>query len=191
MPVQLLTVDDAAAWARSVVQDTVQSPEGWSHLCLKDSQCELTYAARNGVVAGSGEKAATERPSRALQTEMRFRMQVQPTMTNQFGTVHGGCLATIIDTLSSILIPLHSSAEAGQPWTSFGVSQTLTVHYLAPTRVHTWIEVVVKSMSVGKTVALLDTEVYELEGDKNSNRKIRTAASTHSKIDVSSRMPKL
>ena len=113
---------------------------------------------------------------------MRFRLRVKENMTNSFGTVHGGCLATVIDTLSSFLMPLHSSGVMGQPWLTFGVSQTLTVNYLAPTRVNKWIEVVVTSLSVGKNVALLDTRVYELAGDEHSERKVLTATSTHNKV---------
>ncbi|WFD42684.1 hypothetical protein MPSI1_001332 [Malassezia psittaci] len=191
MPVELITVDDAFAWTHSSLGDTMSSKEGWTYAALKDSQCEVVYAERDGVVNGSGERAANEHPNRAKNSEMRFRMQVQPNMTNVFGTMHGGCLATVIDSLSSFVIFLHSSGQQGQPWLTLGVSQTLTVNYLAPTRVGTWIELVVKSMSIGKSVALLDTEVYELEGGKDSKRKIRTASSTHTKVDVSMRMPKL
>ena len=71
------------------------------------------------------------------------------------------------------------------------MSQTLTVHYLAPTRLGSWIEVAVKGMSVGKSVALLETEIWELSGDKSSDRKVRTAFSTHTKIDVSGKLAKI
>lgn len=191
MPVQLMSVNDAKASMDSLVQEALASKEAWSYQCLRDTQCELVYVVRDGVEAHSGERAAHERPSRANQTEIRYRMQVQPHMTNMFGTVHGGCLATIIDTLSTNVIALHSSGDADQPWLTYGVSQTLTVHYLRPTRVGTWIELAVRAMSIGKTLAQLETSVYELEGDKNSARRHRTAFSTHAKVDVSKRMAKL
>lgn len=189
MPVELITVDDAAAWASSSINDSVTNTHGWTYFALHGTDCKLVYAARDGVVAGSGKRAETERPSRAYQTEMRFRMRVKEEMTNSFGTVHGGCLATVIDTLSSFLMPLHSSGEMGQPWLTFGVSQTLTVNYLAPTRVNKWIEVAVKSLSVGKNVALLDTQVYELAGDEHSERKVLTATSTHNKVRCARSLP--
>ncbi|PKI85810.1 hypothetical protein MVES1_000562 [Malassezia vespertilionis] len=186
--VTLLSVEDVANTIEYASAN--MNEHGWSHEAFKSTQVRLTHLERDGVVLGSGERAKNERPKRAFNTEVRFRLVVQPHMTNSFGTMHGGCMATCIDTLSSYLIALHSSMEVGQPWLTFGVTQSLSVQYLAPGNVGKWLEFVSTPMSVGKSLAVICTDVYELEGE-NGGRTRRIATSQHAKVDVSGRLSKI
>lgn len=71
-----------------------------------------------------------------------------------------------------------------------GVSQTLNVQYIAPARVGTWVEVEVRSSSVGRVAALLQLDMYELDG-RDGQRIVHTGSGTHTKIDVMGPAPKL
>ena len=66
------------------------------------------------------------------------------------------------------------------------MSHALTCLYLAPTHIGALIELEVRNLSVGRTVCLLGTDVYELTG-RDGTRTVKTATSAHTKIDVSLR----
>lgn len=94
-------------------------------------------------------------------------------------------MASVIDVISSFLLPLFSPGEQDTSWFLTGVSQSLTVHYLAPTHIGTWIEVDAHMLNVSRSVALVQTDVYELSA-RDGERVRKTATSTHTKVDVQS-----
>lgn len=187
---RLQTVEAAVQQAEAVISVITSEPNRWNTQTMTGSQYFLTYAERDGIVWGQDPRAATEQPVRARQGTMRFRLQVQPHMANPFGTMHGGCIASVIDLLSSFLLSLFSPGEQGTSWFSTGVSQSLTVHYLAPNIVGTWIEVESRMLSLSRNLALVQTDVYQLDG-RDGKRVRHTATSTHTKVDVTTGRSKL
>ncbi|WFD29264.1 hypothetical protein MSPP1_000271 [Malassezia sp. CBS 17886] len=185
----LQTVDDAVAMIHAII-NTDKESQSWSTYAMQGTGLCVTHVERDGVVAGSGRRAAEERPARAKKCTVRFRFQVTPPMSNMFGTMHGGCVATMIDILSSFVLALQTPGETGTPWSTFGVSQTLSVNYLAPTRLDSWVEVESTTLQAGRMIALLNTDMYELTG-KDGDRVKMTATSGHYKIDTSSRSAKM
>lgn len=187
---RLQTVDEAVEQAVSVLEMLTNDPGRWNTLTMAGTQYFLSYAERDGVVWGQDPRARTDRPTRAKQGTMRFRLQVQPHMANPFGTMHGGSIASVIDLLSSFLLTLFSPGEQGTSWVSTGVSQSLTVHYLAPTHIGMWIEVDTHILNVSRSVALVQTDVYALTA-RDGARVRKTATSTHTKVDVQTVKTKL
>ncbi|WFD17961.1 hypothetical protein MCAP1_000172 [Malassezia caprae] len=187
---RLQTVDSAVQQVMQVLEMVTNDPGRWNTLTMAGSQYSLTHAERDGIVWGKDPRADTEQPARARQSTMRFRLQVQSHMANPFGTMHGGCIASVIDLLSSFVLSLYSPGEQGSSWFLTGVSQSLTVHYLAPTQIGTWIEVDAQALSVSRNVALVQTDVYELTS-RDGERVRKTATSTHTKVDVQTVKSKL
>ena len=70
------------------------------------------------------------------------------------------------------------------------MSQSLTVHYLAPTHIGMWIEVDTHILNVSRSVALVQTDVYALTA-RDGTRVRKTATSTHTKVDVQTVKTKL
>jgi len=78
---------------------------------------------------------------------------------------------------------LHSPLDIGSSWQSTGVSQSLQVLYLAATPVGSWIEIENKVLSVGKTLAVIQTDIFTIKGPDGGRIK-KTISGTHTKVDV-------
>ncbi|WEW59719.1 hypothetical protein PRK78_005199 [Emydomyces testavorans] len=85
-------------------------------------------------------------PTRAV-----FRSVVAPSMCNKLGNLHGGCAATIIDILTSVVL-----LAIGQPgmFSYGGVTRTLDVKYLRPVPEGMQIEIDCELLSMGKRLAM-------------------------------------
>jgi acyl-coenzyme A thioesterase 13 len=81
-------------------------------------------------------------------------------MANFHNSIHGGCTATVIDILSSMLV-----IGASQPgmFQVGGVSRNLNVTYLRPMRVGSEVRVICELVQMGKRLALLRTEIRGVE----------------------------
>lgn len=78
------------------------------------------------------------------------------------GNLHGGCTATIIDILTSIVV-----MGVGQPgmFQYGGVSRNLNVTYLRPLPVNTEIRVICEVTQIGKRLAFLRAEIRRVDDD--------------------------
>ncbi len=65
-----------------------------------------------------------------IHTRLILRMRVTDKMDNTLGNMHGGCSATLVDNITSMVIWYHTSGVHGQPWSFLGVSQNISVLYL-------------------------------------------------------------
>ena len=182
-PVPLMTLDAACELAQKILDMLRDQNKTWDANLFRGAECFVSYAERDGVVYRQGQRSSTERPMRAEASKICLRMKVNGQLGNQFGTMHGGCLATIVDTCSSFLTLLHSSGVAGEPWSMMGVTQALIVQYLKPTRVGKWIEVETTMRSISKTLCLLHVNIYELDG-RDGQRTAHTVTGSHNKMDI-------
>ena len=98
------SVDEAAAMIEQMLDAMMTSEDSYNVATLKKSFCFLTHCERDGVVWRGGWRSVSDRPKRARRAMVRFRLKVAPHMANPFGTMHGGCTATIADTLSSFAV---------------------------------------------------------------------------------------
>jgi len=104
MPVELQTVDEALEALEAFV--CAVDDGSWNGTTFRNTHMFVSHVERDGVVARSGARAASERPPRVRESRVCVRLQVQPHMANTLGTMHGGAIATVIDTVSSFLVRL-------------------------------------------------------------------------------------
>ena len=85
-------------------------------------------------------------PPEAPYPTVVMRVQIDKSMGNRMGNLHGGCTATIFDDLTSM--PLMLIAREGA-WQTSGVSRNLSVMYLKAIQVGEEVEVISEVVSVG------------------------------------------
>lgn len=78
---------------------------------------------------------------------------VRPTTANMFGTMHGGCHATLIDVVSTAALV----TVTGRP----GVSVSLTVNYLRPGASNAELEVRSRVIKHGKKLGTIVTDIVD------------------------------
>ncbi|EED20624.1 thioesterase family protein, putative [Talaromyces stipitatus ATCC 10500] len=117
------------------------------------------------------ESATEGPPARAT-----FRLFVTPNMCNPMGNLHGGCSATIIDILTSLLAL--SISKPGVFELGGGVSRNLNVTFLRPVPADTDIRVVVEVTQMGKRFALMRTEIRRAEDN------VVCVLSEHQKVNI-------
>ncbi|KAL2834446.1 HotDog domain-containing protein [Aspergillus cavernicola] len=92
--------------------------------------------------------------------QITFLLTITPKHCNMLGNLHGGCAATLIDVLSSII--LLGVSEPGL-YESGGVSRHLDVTYLRPVPSGVTVRLVSRVVHVGRRLALLRTEILRME----------------------------
>ncbi|EPS28141.1 hypothetical protein POX_e07114 [Penicillium oxalicum] len=118
--------------------------------------CDGVGSGENWDVCASDSNLRFESATRGPPAKVSFLINVTPEMSNALGTLHGGCAATLIDTLSTII--LRGVSEPGK-FTMGGVSRNLNVTWLRPVPTGTEIRVVCEVIHVGKRLALLRAEI--------------------------------
>ena len=106
---------------------------------------------------------------------------VQPEHTNRGGTLHGGFVATLVDSVTTIALMSDESADSLMP----GVSLDLSVLFISPGGLGRTIEMQAETLKRGKTIAYLTMDIL----DKESRRLI--ARGTHTKFLGSASRSKL
>ncbi|KAI7863645.1 HotDog domain-containing protein [Spinellus fusiger] len=102
-----------------------------------------------------------------------FHFHIEDVHCNIIGSLHGGAVATVIDTCSSVAI---LSYEGKAPWTNVGVSTEMHTTYLKGMRSGETARIVCQVLKIGKTLANVDTRVYNEKNDicyTNAHCKIR------------------
>ncbi|HJZ86430.1 MAG TPA: PaaI family thioesterase [Polyangia bacterium] len=87
----------------------------------------------------------------------QVELAVSPAVLNPVGALHGGALATLIDSAGTIAI-MATHAEAAP-----GVTTDLNVSYLAPTRAGK-VVAEARAVKVGRTLAFAEVEVRRADG---------------------------
>lgn len=164
-----------------------ESP-GFSKACIDQDSVRLLSVERDE--SGKNGKVVIE-------------MQITDKMTNQLGNLHGeftffvlhlrtsdeqftgGAQATLVDNMTSLVIYLHTSGQLGDPWSLLGVSQSIQILYTAPVPLDSYIDIECSSLSVGKSVAVIQCDIWVKDG-KGGKRIRRGASGTHTKVDNSS-----
>lgn len=181
-PSMFLSVDNAANTLNLIIERILEG-NGWDKISLEGTDIFVAHVERDGVVWGSGKRAAEETPERAKNSIIRLRFRPNQHMGNHFGALHGAYSAGIVDILSTLVLVLHTSGEAGSPWSTLGVSNIITLHYMLPTTVGRWIEFEARTLRVGRSQALIAVDIYELDG-RDGKRVRHTITATHAKSDV-------
>lgn len=84
---------------------------------------------------------------------MQCRCIVGPRTRNGFSTLHGGCIATLIDVVSS--------AALVTVWGSPGVSMSMNVNYTSPGRADAVLEVRAQVVHLTKRMATMTVEIVD------------------------------
>jgi len=111
----------------------------------------------------SSDPTAPTAVRKDVHTRLVLRMRVVDKMNNSLGNMHGGCSATLVDNITSMVIFYHTSGVYGTPWSFLGVSQNLNVLYLSACPVGSVIEMEVFSDQVGKSIAVLSADFWLVE----------------------------
>lgn len=84
---------------------------------------------------------------------MQCRCVVRPTTMNGFLTMHGGCIATLIDVVSS--------AALVTIWGTPGVSVSMDVQYISPGLADSVLEVRARVLRAGKHIATMTVDIVD------------------------------
>jgi len=89
-----------------------------------------------------------------------YRFTVTPDMTNRLGSLHGGCAATLVDTLSTCI--LQGVSRPGL-FSLGGVTRNLKLTYLRPIPLSTDARLICEVVHVGRRLALVRAEIRRLD----------------------------
>lgn len=90
-----------------------------------------------------------------------FEMKAAPEFTSSMGNLHGGAVALILDTCTSICAaPL---AQEGSVWVFGGVSRTLSITYLRPIPESTNLVIECQVLQQGSRLSALRGEIRQKE----------------------------
>ncbi|KAK0546037.1 hypothetical protein OC846_005423 [Tilletia horrida] len=152
------------------------------NLANGDPQSSFSAAALD---AASIKVLDVSRTEDAKYSSLVVEMQATDKMANGLGNVHGGCVATIVDCITSACIYNHTTNQIPDPWSMLGVSQSLSIVYLSPLPIEGWMDILITVASVGKSISVTQAEIWVKDGP--GGKRIRKAAlGTHTKVDNSS-----
>ena len=109
---------------------------------------------RDAVAAGTYDAAPLRRCSRPRfprRGAFECELEVTSELTNRFGTLHGGCVATLVDVLTTVALLTMT--------TRGGVSTDLSCSYCAPARLGERVTVTCEVVKMGKTLAWMECRV--------------------------------
>jgi uncharacterized protein (TIGR00369 family) len=117
--------------------------------------------SRYALDAKSIQLLQCERDDKTNKGHIVVEMQVTEGMSNQLGNMHGGCAATILDNVTSMVLYLHTSGVFGESWSMLGVSQSIQIIYTAPAPVGEYIDIECTTLAVGKSVAVIQVSLVK------------------------------
>ena|SRR5437016_1327187 len=109
---------------------------------------------QEGLSKTLGERIVSAENGRA-----RMELPVGPSVLNPGGFLHGGALATLVDSAGTVAIMAAPSNPDHKP----GVTTDLNISYLAPTREGV-VTADARAIKVGRTLAFADVEVRRADG---------------------------
>ncbi len=84
---------------------------------------------------------------KASHGKVQCSLQVTADVANRYGGLHGGCIATIVDTVGTAAMVTMQERS--------GVSTHIAVDYLAPSPLGTWVDVEAHMIKAGRSVSLV------------------------------------
>jgi len=96
-----------------------------------------------------------ERNDKTKKGRIVVEMMVTEGMSNQLGNMHGGCAATILDNVTSMVLYLHTTGQLGDSWSMLGVSQSIQIIYTAPAPVGEYIDIECSTLAIGRSVGVI------------------------------------
>jgi acyl-coenzyme A thioesterase 13 len=98
----------------------------------------------------------TEKGERGI----RCDLYVHESLCNRFGTLHGGCIATLVDVLTTcaLLVEDENSEKGG------GVTTDLQISCVKSARMHTSVRCEAVAKRLGKTMGFSTCEIRDQEG---------------------------
>ncbi|KAI2424063.1 hypothetical protein LOZ63_000607 [Ophidiomyces ophidiicola] len=108
-----------------------------------------------------------------------FRAIVAPSMCNQLGNLHGGCAATLIDVLSSML-PL--ALQRPGIFSYGGVSRAWDVKYLRGVPEGVEMEIICEVGSLGRRLAMFTAEIRRVDNGELCVIGLHDKANTDPKL---------
>ena len=124
----------------------------------------LTQIARGKSSSSSSSSSNNEENKMRAQIEeengIRCDLYVHESLCNRFGTLHGGCIATIVDVLTTcaLLVDDENSEKGG------GVTTDLHVSCVKSARMHSTVTVEAISKRLGKTMGFSQCELRDENG---------------------------
>jgi acyl-coenzyme A thioesterase 13 len=98
---------------------------------------------------------------------------------NRYGTLHGGCIATLVDVISTAALV----TKSGQP----GVSVDIQVSYMSPGLSGTEVEVDATLVKLGKNLAFMEVKIVDAHGTvvaKGSHTKFLPGTDTQKRAKL-------
>jgi uncharacterized protein (TIGR00369 family) len=92
-----------------------------------------------------------------------FGLQIKREMCNFTGNLHGGCAATIIDDITTLIVLAISRDDFYQQG---GVSRNLSTTYFRPIPVDTHVKIVCEVVDAGKRLVKLRAGIYRADTGK-------------------------
>jgi len=113
---------------------------------------------RDAVEAGTYDAAPLRRcvdPKFPDVGKFACELEVTSELTNRFGTLHGGCIATLVDVLTTVA--LLTVSDRG------GVSTDLSCSYVSPAELGTRVRVACEVVKAGRTLAWMKCEITRVD----------------------------
>ncbi|EAS29230.3 thioesterase [Coccidioides immitis RS] len=106
------------------------------------------------------DKVRFHSASLAAPVRATFRSVVTLSMCNRLESLHGGCAATLIDVLTSVIL-----LGLGKPgmFSYGGVTRSLDVKYLRPVPEGVEMEIICELVNMGKRLAMLRGEIRRVD----------------------------
>ncbi|KAI9019184.1 HotDog domain-containing protein [Phycomyces nitens] len=110
--------------------------------------------------------------------KLTWEFKVQKSHCNMLGSLHGGCVATLIDVCSTCTILTY---EGKSKWKTVGVSTDLSISYIRGISPGSVARIECEVQRVGKTMANIYTTIYD-------ERNNLCYTGSHTKFCVDSKM---
>ena len=111
-------------------------------------------------------------------SEVLFRLRVENSFCNLFGTMHGGAICTLVDTTTTVVISAFDKSNRSN------VSVELSTQYLNPVNNNTDILILCKVPKIGKTLAYSYAEIYDEQSLKLLSQSTHIKAILDKKWDL-------
>ncbi|PYH45148.1 PaaI family thioesterase [Aspergillus saccharolyticus JOP 1030-1] len=104
-----------------------------------------------------------ESATRGPPARCSYLFTIVPELCNIAGNLHGGCAATIVDCLTSVL-PLALSSPGH--FSTAGTTRNLHLTYIRPVPVETEVRIVCEMVNMGQRMVLIKAEICRAEDGK-------------------------
>ena len=121
---------------------------------------QITRGKSSSSSSSSSNNGENKMRAQIEENGIRCDLYVHESLCNRFGTLHGGCIATIVDVLTTcaLLVDDENSEKGG------GVTTDLHVSCVKSARMHSTVTVEAISKRLGKTMGFSQCELRDENG---------------------------